>query len=311
MKRVFAALSIFWLLPALAADLVVPAIDPTAPVIASTPRPGELPEGIPLNMLSGRDLQLSPTQRQSVALSKQWMTTGTPPAAGENGAVIFTYGAALPTVVCSPLHVCDVALEPGETINDIHNGDRVRWKVYPAVTGTGPTKTTHLIIKATDTALATNLNIATDRRTYVIQLVSRKDDWMPLSSFAYPEDPQAQWAQYQEAQAKKAEATVLSTGENISTLDFNFRMKGDNVSWRPLRIYSNGSKTYVQFPASIVHGDLPTLVALGSHDKTEQLVNYRMLGDRFEVDKLLTHAALIRGVGRHQERVEILYDGKP
>ena len=110
MKRVFAALSIFWLLPALAADLVVPAIDPTAPVIASTPRPGELPEGIPLNMLSGRDLQLSPTQRQSVALSKQWMTTGTPPAAGENGAVIFTYGAALPTVVCSPLHVFERGL---------------------------------------------------------------------------------------------------------------------------------------------------------------------------------------------------------
>jgi len=311
MKIVVAALSAVWLTTQAFSAEVVPAIDPSAPVVSSTPRPGDQPDGVPLNMLSGRDLPLSRTQRQSVALSKQWMTTRTPPAVGDNGVVIFTYGAALPTVVCSPLHVCDVALEPGETINDIHNGDRVRWRVYPAITGSGPAKTTHLIIKATDSALTTNLNISTDRRTYVIQLVSRREDWMPLISFAYPEDPQAQWSQYQEAQAKKAEATTLATGENIATLDFNFHMTGDHVSWRPVRIYSTGSKTYVQFPASIAHGDLPTLVALGSHDKAEQLVNYRMVGDRFEVDKLLTHAALIRGVGRQQERVDILYDGKP
>jgi P-type conjugative transfer protein TrbG len=311
MKIWLVAVGLLWLLPAVGAE-VVPAIDATAAVGASNPRPDDTPDTAqPVNMLSGRDLKLNAAQRQTVALSKRWMDAGAVAASGDNGAVVFTYGASMPTVVCSPLHVCDIALEPGETINDIHNGDRVRWKVYPAVTGSGAAKTTHLIIKATDTALVTNLNIATDRRTYVIALVSRKEEWMPLVSFAYPEDSQMEWRQYQEAQAKKTEATVLLTGEAVAALDFNYRLKGDKVSWRPLRVYSNGSKTYVEFPASIAHGDLPTLVALGMHDNTEQLVNYRMLGDRFEVDKLLMHAALIRGVGHQQERVEILYDGKP
>jgi type IV secretion system protein TrbG len=288
---------------------IVPAIDPTAPVVGATVHNAEGDESaLPLNLLSGKDIRLNATQRQAVALSKQWMAAPTP-TAGENGAVVFTYGAALPTVICSPLHVCDIALEPGETINDIHIGDRVRWKIYPAVTGTGSDKRSHLIIKATDTALQTNLNVSTDRRTYVIELVSRKDDWMPLVSFAYPEDTEAQWEKYRQAQTKLTEATVLPTGENVATLDFSYSVKGDKVSWRPLRVYSNGSKTYIQFPAVVAQGNLPALVALGVHN-AEQLVNYRMVGDRFEVDKLLTHAALIRGVGRRQERVEILYDGK-
>ena len=40
-----------------------------------------------------------------------------------------------------------------------------------------------------------------------------------------------------------------------------------------------------------------------------QLVNYRMLDDRYVVDLVIDKAALIRGVGRHQERVEISREG--
>ena len=311
MRIILLILGAVWVLPIRAAE-PVPAIDPSAALASASFADPEADETTgPMSRRPAPDLKLTATERQSVALSKRWMNSGAAPAVGDNGAVVFTFGVSMPTVVCSPLHVCDVALEPGEIIHDIHTGDRVRWKVYPAITGSGATQTTHLIIKATDNALATNLNIATDRRTYVIALVSRKADWMPLVAFAYPEDSQAAWVQYQAAQAKKTEATVLATGENIATLDFSFHLKGgDAVSWRPLRVYGNGSKTYVQFPPSIAQGDLPTLIALGAHDKTEQLVNYRMVGgDRFEVDKLLRHAALIRGVGRAQERVEIVYDG--
>jgi type IV secretion system protein VirB9 len=288
----------------------VPPIDPTTPLALPVPK-GEGADNLPpINWLAGKEAHLNPLEQQSVKISKDWINASAIPAAGENGALVYTYGTQLPTVVCSPLHICDVALEPGEVINDLHNGDRVRWKVYPSVSGSGTLKTTHLIIKATDTNLTTNLNVSTDRRTYIIKLVSRKEDWMPLVSFAYPEETEARWQAYQEAQAKHEEATTLTTGENVATLDFNYRLQGSKVDWRPLRVYNNGAKTYVQFSAAVAHGDLPALVALGAKD-AETLVNYRLIGDRFEVDKLLTHAALIRGAGRHQERVEITYDGKP
>lgn len=263
----------------------------------------------PVNLLSGKDATLTGAEKQSLGMSNQWMNSPAPPAEGDAGAIVFQFGATLPSVVCSPLHICDIALQPGEVINDINCGDQVRWKIGPAVTGSGSNKTTHVIIKPTDTALMTNLNIATDRRTYVIKLVSRRDDWMPLVSFAYPEDLQAQWAAYHDAQAKHDEATVLPTGENVSQLDFGYHISGDKVDWRPLRVYTNGAKTYVQFPKTVAYGDLPTLVSLGSDDK-ETLVNYRKVGDRFEVDKFLRRAALIRGVGGDQERVDIVYDGR-
>jgi hypothetical protein len=61
-------------------------------------------------------------------------------------------------------------------------------------------------------------------------------------------------------------------------------------------------KIYIQFPRHVRHGDLPALVALGDDgglftEPSKQLVNYRYVHGRFEVDKVLERAALISGVG--------------
>jgi type IV secretion system protein VirB9 len=263
----------------------------------------------PINLLSGKETALSALERRSVLLSKEWINATENPARGDNGRVVFTFGASLPSVVCSPLHVCDIELQAGEVVNDIRAGDPVRWKVTPASSGTGASRTTHLTVKPTDSALRTNLDVATDRRMYIIQLVSRTNEWMPSVGFAYPEDAQASWQAYHEAQELQQQATVLPTGENLATLDFDYRIDGKAVEWKPLRVYTTGQKTYVQFSAAVAHGDLPALVALGTGN-VEALVNYRKVGDRFEVDKLLRRFALIRGVGRHQQRIDITYIGK-
>jgi type IV secretion system protein VirB9 len=243
----------------------------------------------PINLLSGKETSLNALERRSVSLSKEWINSAENPARGDNGRVVYTFGATLPSVVCSPLHVCDIELQAGEVVNDYHAGDPVRWKVTPA--------------------LRTNLDVATDRRMYIIQLVSRTNEWMPSVGFAYPEDTQASWQAYHDAQELQQQATVLPTGENLATLDFNYRIDGKAVEWKPLRVYTTGHKTYVQFSAAVAHGDLPTLVALGT-GKVEALVNYRKVDDRFEVDLLLRKFALIRGVGRHQQRIDITYTGK-
>jgi type IV secretion system protein TrbG len=288
----------------------VPAPDP-----AAAPQPPPETSGgphtpPPVNLLNGRDSSLTMQEREAVRRSRSWIEQNEPPSAGDAGHVVYTYGTSLPSIVCAPLHVCDIELQSGETVNDINAGDPVRWKITPAFSGAAESKTTHVVVKPTDTALTTDLIITTDRRTYVLKLVSRLRDWMPVVSFSYPEDTHAQWAAYKAASEQQTQATVLPTGESLDTLDFGFEVKarGHGIDWRPVRIYTNGAKTFIEFPSAVSHGDLPALVALDG--KTEALVNYRLAGDRFVVDKLLRHAALIRGVGAQQQRIELNYTGK-
>ena len=73
-------------------------------------------------------------------------------------------------------------------------------------------------------------------------------------------------------------------------------------------MYADGAKTYIQFPANVKNDQTPALVILNSSNQA-QMVNYRMFDNRYVVDQVIDKAALIRGVGRHQERVEIAREG--
>ena len=267
--------------------------------------------------LSGRNLRLTPKERRGLRYGKQWANNRDFPARGEDGSIVFVFGATLPAVVCAPLYVCDLMLQPGEVVNDINIGDGVRWQITPAMQGSGDSLVTHVMIKPTDIGLFTNLVITTDRRAYTIKLVSRRRDWMPRVSFFYPEEPQAEWSAYRTHQESLREASFKTEPvESAANLDFAYEISGDNPSWRPIRVYSSGAKTYIQFPRGVAHGDLPALVALGNDgglfsEPSKQLVNYRYVHGRFEVDKVLDRAALISGVGWDQTTVHIRRRGRP
>jgi type IV secretion system protein VirB9 len=78
---------------------------------------------------------LNAKEQQAVALARHWKSRAEMPQRGENGEVRFLYGATLPTVVCAPLQVCDLALQPGEIINSVNVGDKVRWNISPGISG--------------------------------------------------------------------------------------------------------------------------------------------------------------------------------
>lgn len=266
----------------------------------------------PINLLSP-SAPLNAKERRGVALARHWSSRAEMPQRGEDGVVRFLYGATLPTVVCAPLQVCDLALQPGEIVNNVNVGDKVRWNISPGVSGSPAGQVTHLIIKPTDSGLVSSLIIETNRRTYAIKLVSTQHEWLPLVAFNYPDDMQRQWSTYQQMVAFGAGASTLPTGENVANLDFGFRLSGDAPSWRPLRVYTDGSKTYIQFPRTISSGLAPALVALDNDGSwfsspTEQMVNYRMQGDRYVVDRVLDRAELVSGVGSSQTRVVITRD---
>jgi len=297
----------------LAAFAVAPAMAQTVPAIQNGQQPAKtLP---PVPMVSNSKVYLDAKESYGLTLADQWKSHPDKPRRGADGSVKYLYGATLPTLVCTPLQVCSIQLQPGETVNDIHAGDTARWRISLAQSGAGADQTSLVIVKPTDAGLVTDLLITTDRRSYTIKLASTQKSWIPVLSFDYPEDVNAALAAYKAKQSKDYYASTLPTGQNINNLDFNFRMSGDRPRWRPLRVYSDGQKTYIQFSSTHFSGDAPALVELGNDGSlfrkpSQQIVNYRVIGDRYVVDSVLDRVALITGVGSRQTKVVITHGGR-
>ena len=258
--------------------------------------------------LSNDNPKLSKREYHSLKLTKEWMNNGNKSFRGKDGKVTFLFGATMPRVVTAPLRTTDIQLQPGEKIRDVQIGDTVRWMVSPSISGEAPYEVSHVIVKPTDVGLRTNLTIFTNRRSYHLNLLSRKNSYMPMIGFRYADEINAKWANYQNYMNKQKKAqsfntTPGSTPRNISSLDFNYKISG-SASWKPLRVYNDGVKTYIQMPKSMQFKEAPVLMVLDKHDN-KQLVNYRLKGDRYIVDKIFDEAVLIVGVGEDQEKIVI------
>lgn len=251
----------------------------------------------------GNGTPLSAKESAALKKSKEWLNGEQYPFK-DGHRVTYLYDQSQASVVCSPLQLCIVELEDGERVveDGIHLGDTARWMVSPAV---GGNDRTHVVIKPVEVGLETSLAIVTDRRTYHIRLTSRKNDYMPAVAFHYPQDLQKQWNKYHEEKATQTRRqTIPATGENIADLDFNYSIRGcSSCSWRPLRVYNNGSQTIIQMNKGMDATEAPALLVKTSAG--EELVNYRVRGDRYVVDQLFNKAVLVVGVGRHQKKVTI------
>ncbi|ADP71005.1 P-type conjugative transfer protein TrbG [Rhodomicrobium vannielii ATCC 17100] len=279
--------------------------------------PQTIPDGPPprVPLLSGPQPPLAPKEQKGLAYGKEWAGNRAGPARGDEGATVFVFGSTLPTIVCAPFYVCDLALQEGESVNDLNVGDSVRWKITPATQGAGEAIITHVIIKPTDVGLITNLVITTNRRTYIIKLVSRSQDWMPRVSFDYPDDASSQWKAYRTKVEQTREMRAAAVLPAPGKLDFEFAVSGD-APWKPTRVYTDGVKTYILFPPEVGSSELPALVEIAEdasilgldslfNGPTTRLVNYRFVEHRFEVDKVLTLARLTSGVGNSASSVTI------
>jgi type IV secretion system protein VirB9 len=226
------------------------------------------------------------------------------PRQGENGSIVFPFGASRVRIICAPLRVCDVALQPGEIVTGVHLGDPVRWSVEPAQTGTGPGRTLHALVKAHAVNLDTNLVIYTDRRVYHLDLISRRKDHMPLVSFSYPEESRMAWQAYLVDTREEGADVAMELGRvSIEDIHTNYTIRGDDPSWRPVAVYDNGAKTCIKMPRGLSKTEAPALL-LQERKKT-RIVNYRVRDGCYVVDRLFDRAVLISGVGKEQQRVEI------
>ncbi|BCT69513.1 P-type conjugative transfer protein TrbG [Nitrosospira sp. NRS527] len=259
-------------------------------------------------------IRLTEKEEKALDIVRQWRKNPDKPRRSGDGTVMYLYGATLPTLICTPLQVCAIRLQAGEVVNDVHAGDSARWRITPSMIGNGPSAIINVIVKPTDSGLTTNLIITTDRRSYTVLLKSARIEWMPAIAFDYPDEQERTWANYRAGQGRATYASTLPSGENVAALDFRFSMGGDNPKWKPQRVYTDGVKTYIQFPSSHFADEAPALVTIGKGGSlwsgpATQLVNYRLIGDRYVVDQVIDRAALVSGVGGEQVKVTIDYTG--
>jgi len=230
---------------------------------------------------------------------------GPNPDAYVNAIQVYPFSrGALYQVYTAPEQVTDIALQAGEKLISVSAGDTERWILGDTLSGEGDTERVHILVKPVESGLTTNLIVTTTARTYRAELTSYRETYMAAVSWRYPREELISLSKSREPAPR---ATVGSTGVLtgnarspvpkgllVDTLNFRYRVEGDTPHWRPLRAFDDGRKVYIQFPVRIDQGEAPPLFAVGNEGDS-QLVNYRVKGRYYVVDRLFARAELRLG----------------
>ena len=193
------------------------------------------------------------------------------------GAIYEVYGA--------PGFISTVLLEPDETIVTVAAGDTTRWMVEQAVGGDIANPRAMLLIKPTRANIRTNIVLVTDRRAYAIEAIATGGQtYSAQTAWRYPADADHEFAGGPTA---------------LEALNFAYRIRtvrGFNPRWRPVRVFDDGRKTYIEFPPAMATSEEPPLFIIENGEAG--LVNYRISGGRYVVDRLFDIAELRLGAER-------------
>jgi type IV secretion system protein VirB9 len=206
-------------------------------------------------------------------------------------------------VYAAPMHITDVVLEPGEKLlGQPASGDVVRWILALGKSLVDGQEQVHIYLKPVRPDLQTNLAINTDRRTYLLELQSYDTTYMAQVKWHYPQDEVARLQM--QADAATAQERSTSPVVSLEALNFGYSIRAVHGTplWTPLQCFDDGRKTFIKFPAAMLVREAPALFVL--RDNETQLVNYRVKGDTYVVDRLID-AAELRVGQQDQEIVRI------
>lgn len=281
-----------------AADFKAAAIEkaPQMPVkVVEVPKPLPLPGQLQPEPGKVADDKRSPEER--VADANKAATQQPTKFGYVNAVQVYPFAAgALYQLYAAPERVTDIALQPGEKLTSVSAGDTVRWVIGDTTSGSGDYQRTHVLVKPFAPGLATNLVITTDRRSYHLQLQSTDKTAMAAISWTYSED---QIIALRRRNAQAEAAMPVAPNVALENIRFRYAISGDTPPWRPKRAFDDGSKVYIEFPGRIDQGEAPPLFIVGA-DGGNQLVNYRMRGNYYIVDRLFAAAELRLGTKQQQ-----------
>ena len=180
-------------------------------------------------------------------------------------------------------------------------GDTVRWVVGDTESGSGDTRRVHIMVKPTRPSIETNLVVNTDRRTYLHRAALARKALHAIGGLVLSRGP---------ATAVPEPLPPTPVLPDSSQRRYRYTIEGDNPPWRPVGVYDDGRKVYIEFSPGIVQGEMPPLFVIGPDGKSE-IVNYRTYRNVLIVDRLFAAAELRLG-GDIQQKVRIIRtDGRP
>lgn len=213
-------------------------------------------------------------------------------------------------VITSPNAITDIRLKPGESIaaSPIVNDGGTSWQFSMGTSVENGESVQHLFVKPTIVGLDTSMILLTDQRTYYFRIASFAKSYMTALRFRYPQASgegyyvQEDFADFIENNKINSSVSGDSFSIDLTTAEYNYtiRVTKGKPAWTPQQVFSTSTKTYIQFPVSILTSmDLPSVYVL--RDNTETLVNYRMAGNIYQLDTVLTNnEAIILKSGQNE-----------
>ena len=181
-----------------------------------------------------------------------------------------------------------IQLQPGEKLVNYAAGDTARWTIGDVTRG----DQTLLLVKPTRPE--SQYQSGDQHRQAGVSgrgctaIMARPT--MPAIAWTYPIEEVSRQVAAIETENERRNETVV-TGVPVEQLDFDYEIEGDKPSWRPVRAFSDGSKTYIEFPKTLGTAEAPPLF-LNDENGSGQLVNYRVKQNYYIVDRLFDQAEL-------------------
>ena len=214
-------------------------------------------------------------------------------------------------VITSPNAITDIRLKPGENIAaaPIVNDGGTSWQFTMGTSVENGVSVQHLFVKPTIVGLDTSMILLTDQRTYYFRIASFPKSYMTALRFRYPQETSdGYYVEEDFAEFIEENKTNQALGGDAFSIDlttanynYNIRVTKGKPAWTPQQVFSNDIKTYIQFPVSITTSmDLPSVYVL--RDNVETLVNYRYIGNLYQIDTVLTsNEAFILKSGQNEQ----------
>ena len=265
---------------------------------------------------------------EALELASRWQSGDPTVVLSPEGRVMFAYGQSQPTIVCAIFTVCDLALEPGEIVEAVNIGDSQRWDIVQARSGSGDAVRDHIVIKPLSANIRTTLFVGTDRRSYLIELVGSENEAMGQVGFLYGNSRLGRSLGAGGGTEGGSDIDLLPpparpvpppmipvatgpVGDEVvgDNLDFAYRIGGDRVAWRPVRVFDDGRRTFIDFDPERIDGRELPIFLVNDTNARGGMVNYRYdTRGRIVVDGLFDRGTLMLGKGRKAEKVSIARD---
>jgi P-type conjugative transfer protein TrbG len=242
------------------------------------------------------NIQLDP-QIENATISPT--TTG---AFKEQAITVYAYYPGSPYIVwCKEGAISDIWLQPGEELAaDPLGGDTVRWIVQKSQSGSPDGVITHIAIRPMFPDIDTNIIINTNKHSYYLKVFSTKSTFNPIVRWTYPQEEKMSLFAVREKAIEAKKDIVADEMPTPDKLNFKYEISSNSgvfnseYVWTPTQVFDDGVKTYIKTTAKTKSNELPVLFVVDRDGKTN-LVNYRVNGDFFIIDRLFEQAEMKNG----------------